>query len=501
MAARTFAAVFNLACRAVGVGALADAERLLKKAQKMCRESMAEDGHSEADVERELAVIVAQLAYVYQLQGRTALAADQYNAVLKSKGIDGAILAVASNNLMSIRGERHELFESAKNHRFAASAEVLQKLNSAQRKVVEINGALLSLYLKRSNAADEIAALETKYPDNERLLLARAGIAFRQKKSTAALREEIEAQAAAHPNSISIQLALVQIHLNDAAWQPSIELVEALLAKPVFERYRPGLISILTWLHGKTGNTQAALEVLETATKSSSTKGKDLSLLAQLAAFKLNLQRYKEAAQDYLQLVRADPLDQRAVANLVIALSHHDHATAASADGAQEAQDMQVDLDTDALEAAVLKRREKQQLHLAAASGAAADAGESGADGAKNKVAKKRKRNKPKPKNYNEDATPDPERWIPKKFRTAFLRKSKNRRDMLSKGPQGINMEGGGIGGTGSARIAGLSKSQAAAVAAAAPEPAAEPEPAPAPPKPAAPAAAQGGKKGKKGRR
>lgn len=69
---------------------------------------------------------------------------------------------------------------------------------------------------------------------------------------------------------------------------------------------------------------------------------------------------------------------------------------------------------------------------------------------------KQRKRNRKPllPKNYDPNAKPDPERWLPKRERSAFLNaKRKGKGKEKFKGPQGVNMEGGGIGGTGSAQI------------------------------------------------
>lgn len=46
---------------------------------------MIRDDYTEADIEQELAVIVAQLAYVYQLQGKTDQAVELYQSIVKSR--------------------------------------------------------------------------------------------------------------------------------------------------------------------------------------------------------------------------------------------------------------------------------------------------------------------------------------------------------------------------------------------------------------------------------
>lgn len=43
------------------------------------------DDYTEADIEQELAIIVVQLAYVYQLQGKTEQAIELYQSITKSR--------------------------------------------------------------------------------------------------------------------------------------------------------------------------------------------------------------------------------------------------------------------------------------------------------------------------------------------------------------------------------------------------------------------------------
>jgi hypothetical protein len=46
---------------------------------------MVRDDYTEADIEQELAIIVVQLAYVYQLQGKTEQAIELYQSITKSR--------------------------------------------------------------------------------------------------------------------------------------------------------------------------------------------------------------------------------------------------------------------------------------------------------------------------------------------------------------------------------------------------------------------------------
>lgn len=105
-----------------------------------------------------------QLAYCLQEQGKSVEALTLYNDVLKSKyGIlmllflfyfnyfnvfrptDLAIIAVASNNLAVLNRDQN-LFDSRKRIKTATAPETEPKLNSFQKKIVQVNEALLAIY-------------------------------------------------------------------------------------------------------------------------------------------------------------------------------------------------------------------------------------------------------------------------------------------------------------------------------------------------------------------
>ena len=143
-----------------------------------------------------------------------------------------------------------------------------------------------------------------------------------------------------------------------------------------------------------------------------------MSLLAQLAAFKLRLGQYEAASKDYLELVQFDPLDVRAIAGLVISYSHLDSSLAeeyakqlptpsiSRSDQGDESMHA-LKMDADALELAVMKRKMNQQLRMQTA-------GKNG-DATKNKADKpktKRKRKPILPKVVNPDIQPDPGKYL-----------------------------------------------------------------------------------------
>ena len=71
------------ACAFIESGSLSKAHRLLQRATQLCRKTLADDGFSEEDVEVELGILTAQLAYVNQRMGEEEAAMKVRVPVLK----------------------------------------------------------------------------------------------------------------------------------------------------------------------------------------------------------------------------------------------------------------------------------------------------------------------------------------------------------------------------------------------------------------------------------
>lgn len=111
---------------------------------------MVKEEYTEADIEQELAVIVVQLAYVHQLQGKTEQAIELYQSIAKSSAADPVVAAVVNNNLVSSR-KNQDLFDAAKKLKSASAKELDSKLFSHQKRVIAMNEALLNLYMHKVN--------------------------------------------------------------------------------------------------------------------------------------------------------------------------------------------------------------------------------------------------------------------------------------------------------------------------------------------------------------
>ena len=86
-----------------------------------------------------------QLAYCLQLQGREKEAQGIYTTALKRKPDDISLVAIASNNSVTINKDQN-VFDSKKKMKSALSDGLEHKLTSRQRKNIALNQCLMLLY-------------------------------------------------------------------------------------------------------------------------------------------------------------------------------------------------------------------------------------------------------------------------------------------------------------------------------------------------------------------
>ncbi|EIE87601.1 hypothetical protein RO3G_12312 [Rhizopus delemar RA 99-880] len=413
---------YNTASVYLARGEISKAQEQLQLAQKQCMEKS--NHMSEEEQEEELAVIATQLGYTYQLQGRTTEAIKIYHSVLNSK--DVSVVTVASNNIVSVE-QTKDLDEVAKTLKLATSKEVDAKLKGYQKRVILMNESLLHLYSKKVSSAT-----------------------FHQHKASKAI-EELKKYAERRPSSLAIHFATIQLQLLESQHAAALQTLQHYLAAAQKQdQYRPALVALLVWLYQQTGQSELAMETLDKAASvwktdaAFTTTHTPTSIIKQTAAFKLKASRFEEAVADYEQLVKEDPTDAQAVAGLIAAYAQVDPAKAEQYGNALPEIALN-HLDIDTLEKVVpgVKRgyvkKDPNSVHV-------------------KKPKEKKKRTPLLPKNMDPNVQPDPERWLPKQERSTFRMKGKNKK-AANKGPQGAAVEGGGIGGTGSANISGVKKS------------------------------------------
>jgi len=438
----TYELAYNSACILIAEERYDEAEKLLETAKSICREALLEEDYNEVEIEEELSIIVVQLAYVKQLKGNNKQANEFYQSVLKIKSADEVVTAIALHNVIAIRKE-NELLDSSKKYRTISSPNLEKKLTLAQKKTIEINGVLLSLYMNKYTAAIEQAdALMKKYPDEEILKLIKPAVLYRQKNTNEALKE-LEKRFNENKASLKLCLNIAQFKINEEDYEGALNTVETYLQSSDIDiNEYSGLVSFVLWLYEKCGKIEKALDVLQNYLDNNiDTENQDL--VKKLIDFKLHCNNPEEAAKDYEKLVKADPTNVQAISGLVIALSKFD---------IKKAEEYEQFLQADKLDE-LIKGLKINDLENSYASTKTYKkiVNQSIANNEKPRVKKPRKRKPFVPKNFIPNFKPDPERWLPKYERSNY----KNKRKNLNKGPQGASVAGGGIGGTRSANIGG----------------------------------------------
>ncbi|CAF1517510.1 unnamed protein product, partial [Didymodactylos carnosus] len=142
----TYDITYNSACVLLNNGQYSEAEKKLRQAETQCRNELEEEGDlNEEEILREAANIRVQLAYCLQQQGKIQDALTLYNDVLKSRPSDLGVIAVASNNIAVLNKDQN-LFDSRKRIKTASSPESETKLTNFQKKIINVNEALLAIY-------------------------------------------------------------------------------------------------------------------------------------------------------------------------------------------------------------------------------------------------------------------------------------------------------------------------------------------------------------------
>lgn len=419
---------YNRACAEIDMGELSAAKRSLHTALTQCRESLPTDEYTEEEIEVELGVLTAQAAFVDQQRGDTDAASTAYKLLFGFKTeLDPAVAAVAANNIVALRGGQRDLFDSWKKCRANLAESLAKKLTPRQRRAFLFNGAVLSMHMAKSDQSKElIAALQKEFPNSADAALVQASIAMRSKQPVQC--EQLLKTAAATTDDARIALSLAQLQLQ--AKQPelalkTLESIESL-------RSTPAMVGTLVALHERLGDIDGAAAALEACGNP--------KLLQSASAFYARHGRWREAAAAQQRLVDAEPRNLQALAGLVVSLSHFDPDAANTQLAKLEMISPPLDLDSEELDAEQL-----EQANLPRAAKRVFDGRkrvvDEGVPSERQPRKRHRSRKKPHyPKGFdpaNPGPPPDPERWLPKRERSNYRPRKKDKRGGLSRGPQG----------------------------------------------------------------
>ncbi|OAY85679.1 Signal recognition particle subunit SRP72 [Ananas comosus] len=438
----SFELAYNTACSLIEKKKYAEAEQQLLSARRIGQEMLMEEDYADEEIETELAPINVQLAYVRQLLGHTQESVEAYVGIINRNIADASSLAVATNNLIALKSTKDvsdslrkldRLIEkSAGSKQFQLAHGLDFKLSLRQKEALYSNRVLLLLQANRIDQAEElVSALPEMFPDSVAPALLQAAVFVREKKIPKA--EEILTQfAEKHPEkSKPALLALAQI----AAAANHFQISADSLSKVPDIQHTPATVATLVTLKERSGDIDGALAVLDSAIqwwKNAMAEDSKLDLIMQeTASFKLNHGREQEAAQLYEELVK----NHQSVEALVGLIS------TAARTNIEKAEHYEKQLRP----LAGLKGINAESLEKTG--GAKYTEGGAGPHLAKAEVteevkkmkAKKRKRKPKYPKGFdpaNPGPPPDPERWLPKRERSSYRPKRKDKRAQL-RGSQG----------------------------------------------------------------
>uniref|UniRef100_A0A2P2IW15 Signal recognition particle subunit SRP72 n=2 Tax=Rhizophora mucronata TaxID=61149 RepID=A0A2P2IW15_RHIMU len=435
----SFELAYNVACSLIERNKYADAEQLLLTARRIGQETLMDDNWADDDIEVELAPIVVQLAYVQQLLGRSQEAMEAYADIIKRGLADESSLAVAVNNFVNLKGSRDVSDSLRKLDRLKEQdaqnfqlVRALDKLSPKQREAIYANRVLLLLHANKMDQARELVArLPDMFADSILPVLLQAAVWVRENKVGKA--EEILGQfGEKFPNkSKVILLARAQI----AAAAAHYQIAANSLARISDIQHMPATVATIVALKERAGDIDGASAVLDSAIKwwsNAMTEDNKLNVIMQEAAsFKVRHGQEEDAAQLYEELVKSHGSIE-ALAGLVSTVAHVDVDKAETYEQKLKPLPGLKGINVDALEKTSGAKHDEGAFNAKVA--------EAPEEVKKEKPKKKRKRKPRYPKGFdpaNPGPPPDPERWLPKRERSTYRPKRKDKRAAQVRGSQG----------------------------------------------------------------
>ncbi len=436
---------FNAGCAGVELGDWEWAQERLQAAERACRSRFKAEGASDAEIEDELAAILAQLAYCAAELGRETEALDMYSKVVKSNPSDATVTAVSSNNMIALRRDT-DLFDSLKRSKMATAGPVEAKLTVRQRQIMAFNRALLLVNMNRKGAeldeqVERLGAQCSASSDLPTLVLVTQ--LFRDKDYEAAKRElRGFIQRNPGPASVRAELTLAQILYMGGDPAASARALEGVASVA----HQPATVATLVSLYEQAKDLPSALRVLDAALKANEgATGKDakatrVETMKRAAELLMRHDRHQEAADRFQAILKIDKANPEALAYFVISTARVDPAAAEKTTKSLLDPPTQ-GLDVDALERAPkLAKREDTRKRAAPSQSVASDsAGPRNPLASTLKPKRKRKRKTRYPKGFdpaNPNNPPyDPSRWIPRKDRKRAKGQAAKKQ---TKGAQGL---------------------------------------------------------------
>ncbi|RHY15751.1 hypothetical protein DYB36_005721 [Aphanomyces astaci] len=404
------------------------AELQTRALEVLCRDSLAAEGYSAAEIDQEAAVIRVQEAYVAQLTGREEHALDIYRRVSKSN-VDAGLVAVAHNNIATIQQRSSkDTFDSLKRLRSVSKETLRDKCSSSQHETILANLALvLALMHKTDEASAAVDALAQQFPHSAFLPPLQLHLALSESDDDGVVSGLADSLKGTTTASGLLTLA----HLHCRLGRPA-KAGDALRQIPAIQ-HTPGTVATLVALYDAALDAKTAAAVVDEAVRRSAKSAE--VLLEGVGLAKLSQGAYAAAAAAFCRLLDGGGHDVeadtrvRVLAYAVVALSYVD-PTAAAARAATLPPVQSSDVSVDELVRRAPKPRGATVVVVPALAKEKKKKGEN-----RERVLRKRAKRKAQfiaslkaKADYNPLiglVNPDPERWIPRKQRSRRGRKNR----------------------------------------------------------------------------
>ncbi|XP_051142581.1 uncharacterized protein LOC127259346 [Andrographis paniculata] len=435
----SFELAYNVACSLIERQMFKDAEQLLLSARRIGQETLMEENLADDDIEIELAPIVVQLAYVQKILGNHEEAFVQYTNIIKKSLADESSLAVSICNLIALKGPKDvsdglrkldKLIEKGEGpSTFQLSGVLNLKLSQKQKEAIYVNRLLLLLHSNKLDQARELgSALPGMFPNSILPVLLLAAVHVRENKANKA--EELLLQYASKFPENSKVIFLARAQVAAAAGHAQVA-ADSLLKIPEIQ-HKPATVATVVSLKERAGDIDGASSVFDSAIQwwsHAMTEDNKLNIIMQeAAAFKLRHGKKDEAARLYENLVKSHGSIE-ALVGLIQTTAHTNVEKAESYEKQLKPLPGLKGINIESLE----KTSGAKQIENVSIP-------EMYEPKNKEKTKKKRKRKPRYPKGFdpaNPGPPPDPERWLPKRERSSYRPKRKDKRAAQIRGSQG----------------------------------------------------------------
>ncbi|EFH64874.1 predicted protein [Arabidopsis lyrata subsp. lyrata] len=423
----TYQLAYNTACSLIENNDYADVEQLLLTARSYLTSHLTVDFPSletlTDDKSSDLASIAVQLAYVQQVLGQTQESTSSYVDIIKRNLGDELTIAVAVNNLVASKGSKDisdglrkfDRLKEKDSQNFQLSQDLDAKLSQKNKEAIYAN-----------RARELCAALPGMFPESVVPTLLQAAVLVRENK--AAKAEQLLGQCAEKFPEKSKLVLLARAQIAASASHPHVA-AESLSKIPDIQ-HLPATVATIVALKERAGDNDGAAAVLDSAIKwwsNSMTESNKLSvLMPEAAAFKLRHGQEEEASRLYEEIVKKQSSID-ALVGLVTTLAHVNVERAETYEKQLKPLPGLKAVDVDNLE----KTSGAKPIQGSAASSSQEEV----------KKEKAKRKRKPKyPKGFdqaNPGPPPDPERWLPRRERSSYRPKRKDKRAAQIRGSQG----------------------------------------------------------------